>query len=159
MKKARPDWSLPAWGFNWLWNQPEISVVLSGMSAKEHVLENLALAEAFRPDLVTSADLATLDSVCDNIATRMKTSCTACGYCMPCPSGVDTPKNLSFLNQYYLFDSKVTKERCHYFYNIQVQKSEMANNCVSCRECEDKCPQHIAIPDFLSQTSEIYLKS
>ncbi|MDR2368698.1 MAG: aldo/keto reductase, partial [Deltaproteobacteria bacterium] len=116
MKKARPDWSLPAWGFNWLWNQPEISVVLSGMTAKDQVLENLALAEAWHKDLVTPSDLAALDGVCDYFASRMKTSCTSCGYCMPCPSGVDIPKNLSFLNQYYLFDSQETKDRCKYFY-------------------------------------------
>jgi predicted aldo/keto reductase-like oxidoreductase len=158
LKKARPDWTLPAWGFNWLWNQPEISVVLSGMTAKEHVLENLNLAEAWHDKLVTPSDLEALNGVRAYFASRMKTSCTACGYCMPCPSGVDIPKNLSFLNQYFLFDSQDTKDRCKYFYYIQVQESELAKNCVACHECEEKCPQHITIPDFLTQTEEIYRK-
>jgi predicted aldo/keto reductase-like oxidoreductase len=126
------------------------------MTAKDQVLENLLLAEAFRNDLLTPADQAALDEVSAYFAKRLKTSCTACGYCLPCPAGVDIPKNLSFLNQYYLFDSQETKDRCHYFYNIQVQKTEMANNCLACHECEEKCPQHIAIPDFLSQTADIY---
>jgi predicted aldo/keto reductase-like oxidoreductase len=159
LNRCRPDWSLPAWGLNWLWNQPEVSVVLSGMTAKEQVLENLALAEAWRGDLVTPYDLAALDGVRGYFETRMKTSCTACGYCLPCPSGVDIPKNLSFLNQYHLFDSQEAKDRCRYFFNIQLQPSEMADNCVACRECEEKCPQHIAIPDYLSQAAEIYVKT
>ncbi|MDR2386581.1 MAG: aldo/keto reductase [Deltaproteobacteria bacterium] len=159
LSKARPTWSLPAWGLNWLWNQSEISVVLSGMSVKDQVMENLSLAEAWKENLVTQAELAALDKVSEIFASRMKTSCTGCGYCMPCPSGVDIPKNLSFLNQYFLFDSKETKERCHYFYNVQVQTSERPDNCSVCHECEEKCPQHIAIPDFLAQAGDIYLKA
>jgi predicted aldo/keto reductase-like oxidoreductase len=158
MTKARPTWSPPAWGLNWLWNQPEVSVVLSGMSAMEHVLENLELAQSWRPDLFTASDEAAMDGVRNYFDSRMKTSCTACGYCMPCPSGVHIPKNLSFLNQYFLFDSQEAKERCVYFYKAQLHGPEMADNCVTCHDCEEKCPQHIAIPDFLAQTADIYIK-
>ncbi|MDR2442996.1 MAG: aldo/keto reductase [Deltaproteobacteria bacterium] len=156
MAKARPDWSLPAWGFNWLWAQKEISVVLSGMSTLGQVLENLAIAESWTDGKFNQADLAAIDQVRAFFESRMKTNCTACGYCMPCSSGVDIPKNLGFLNQYYLFDAQEAKERCHYFYGVQVSQPERAENCVGCRECEEKCPQHITIPDFLAQTAKLY---
>jgi predicted aldo/keto reductase-like oxidoreductase len=158
LRRARPDWSLPAWGLNWLWNQPEISVVLSGMTSMNQTLENLDLAEKWTDGLMKEADLAALAEVCDYFGSRMKTPCTACGYCMPCPSGVDIPKNLGFLNQYFLFESKEAKERCFYFYNVQVSESEKAAHCVECRECEEKCPQHIVIPEFLTQAADIYNK-
>jgi predicted aldo/keto reductase-like oxidoreductase len=156
LAKARPGWSLPAWGFNWLWDQPEVSVVLSGMTAMGQVQENLSLAEAWKEGAMAPADLEALEQVSAFFESRMKTSCTACAYCMPCPSGVDIPKNLSFLNQFYLFDSPESKEKCRYFYSAQLSKAEMADNCAACHECEEKCPQHIAIPDFLSQASGIY---
>jgi predicted aldo/keto reductase-like oxidoreductase len=156
LNQARPDWSLPAWGLNWLWNQPEISVVLSGMSNMDHVLENLKLAETWSDGKFVEGDGLALNRVCDYFRARMKTNCTACGYCMPCPSGVDIPKNLGFLNQFFLFEAKETRERCRYFYSVQVSAPEKAENCISCRECEEKCPQHISIPDFLSETAGLY---
>jgi predicted aldo/keto reductase-like oxidoreductase len=158
LTEVRQDWSLPAWGLNWLWNQPEISVVLSGMSTFEQVSENLDLAQTWRDGKFTEKDGQALVKVYEHFKTRMKTSCTACGYCMPCPSGVNIPKNLGFLNQYYLFDAQEAKDRSRFFYSAQLSSKEKAKNCVSCRDCEEKCPQHIAIPDFLSETAELYKK-
>jgi predicted aldo/keto reductase-like oxidoreductase len=157
--KIRPEWSLPAWGLNWLWGQPEVSVVLSGMSTMAQVQENLSLAQSWTEGKFTSEDLAATDQVRDFFQARMKTNCTACGYCMPCSTGVDIPKNLSFLNQYYLFEAQVAKERCQYFYGVQLSKPEMAVNCIACGQCEEKCPQHIQIPDWLAETAKLYSPS
>jgi predicted aldo/keto reductase-like oxidoreductase len=156
LKSVRPDWSLPAWGLNWVWNQPEVSVVLSGMSDMAQVDENLALAEKYQDNYFTAQDENTIGQVRDFFKRRLKADCTGCGYCLPCPTGVEIPKNLSFLNQYYLFDGDETKERCRYFYNIQINEEERAVNCVACGQCEEKCPQHLDIPGFLSQTAELY---
>jgi predicted aldo/keto reductase-like oxidoreductase len=156
LAKARPDWSLPAWGFHWLWNQPEVSVVLSGMTQPPQVLENLDLAGAWTDGKVREADQKAVSEVRQYFESRMRTTCTSCGYCLPCPSGVDIPKNLGFLNQYYLFDAQEARDKCKYFYGIQVDGPERASNCVGCQECLEKCPQHIAIPDFLEQTAGIY---
>ncbi|MDR1395783.1 MAG: aldo/keto reductase [Deltaproteobacteria bacterium] len=155
-KEVRPDWSLPAWGLNWLWNQKEVGVVLSGMSAMEQVDENLALAENYRDGLFTEQDEGVISRVSDYFKLRIKADCTGCGYCLPCPSGVEIPKNISFLNQYHLFDGEGPKERCRYFYGVQLSPEERAENCIVCGQCEEKCPQHLAIPDFLAQTAELY---
>ncbi|MDR1577596.1 MAG: aldo/keto reductase [Deltaproteobacteria bacterium] len=156
LRRIRPDWSLPAWGFNWLWNQPECAVVLSGMSDLAQVEENLALAEKFTENLFTESDEEAINQVRDFFKGRVKADCTGCGYCLPCPSGVEIPKNLNFLNQYYLFEGDGPRERCRYFYNIQLSQDERAANCVSCGQCEEKCPQGLAIPGFLNQTAELY---
>ena len=159
LAKARPGWSLPAWGFHWLWSQPELSVTLSGMSDLAQVRENLSLAEAWTEGKFTAHDEAVIGEVRDYFKSRTKTNCTGCGYCMPCPQGVDIPKNLSFLNQYFLFDGQDAKDRCKYFYDVQCSPGEKALNCVSCRDCEEKCPQQIAIPDFLEEAAGIYSPS
>jgi predicted aldo/keto reductase-like oxidoreductase len=154
--KTRPDWSLPAWGFNWLWSQKECAVVLSGMSDLAQVEENLALAEKFEDNLFTLEDEEAINQVRNYFKGRLKADCTGCGYCLPCPTGVDIPKNLSFLNQYFLFDGEGPRERCRYFYNIQIDVDQRAVNCVSCGQCEEKCPQALAIPGFLAQTADLY---
>jgi predicted aldo/keto reductase-like oxidoreductase len=126
------------------------------MSNLAQVLENLSWAEKWRDGLFTAADEAAAAAVREIFEKRMKTPCTGCGYCLPCPSGVDIPKNLSFLNQYHLFEAQEAKERCRYFYGIQLAPAEMADQCAGCRECEEKCPQHIAIADFLAETARVF---
>ena len=153
---ARPDWSLPAWGLNWLWNQPELSVVLSGMSAPGQLRENLALAESWEAGKFTERDEVAVSEARSFFQGRTKTTCTSCGYCMPCPQGVNIPKNLGFLNQFFLFEGSSAQERCRYFYGVQVSEPERAANCVACHKCEENCPQHIAIPDFLEEAAGIY---
>jgi predicted aldo/keto reductase-like oxidoreductase len=156
LKAARPNWTLPAWGFNWLWSQKELSVVLSGMSDLAQVEENLILAESYEDGLFTAKEAAAIDEVRDFFKKRLKADCTGCGYCLPCPTGVEIPKNLSFLNQFFLFDGEGPKERCRYFYDIQLSPPEKAANCVSCGQCEEKCPQGLQIPKFLAETAELY---
>jgi predicted aldo/keto reductase-like oxidoreductase len=144
---------------NWLWSQPELAVVLSGMSDMGQLEENLSIAESWTEGKFLASDEEAVGKVRGFFEDRAKTSCTGCGYCMPCPQGVDIPKNLGFLNQYFLFDGDDAKERCKYFYNVQISGPEKAANCVACRDCEEKCPQHISIPDFLDETALIYSRS
>jgi predicted aldo/keto reductase-like oxidoreductase len=120
------------------------------------VEENLALAERYEDGLFTEKDVAAIEAVRDFFKKRLKANCTSCGYCLPCPSGVEIPKNLNFLNQYFLFDGEGPKERCRYFYGIQLNPAERAANCVACGQCEEKCPQGLNIPKFLADTAELY---
>ncbi|MDR1871391.1 MAG: aldo/keto reductase [Deltaproteobacteria bacterium] len=156
LKAARPEWSLAAWGLNWIWSRPESSVVLSGMSSMDQVTENLTLAESFTEGLFTEKDEAAVNKVREDFQKRLQVNCTACGYCQPCPSGVEIAKNLGFLNQYYLFDSETLRNTCRFFYAAQIAAGKEAANCVACGECQKKCPQGIDIPKFLARTAEIY---
>ncbi|MDR1035144.1 MAG: aldo/keto reductase, partial [Deltaproteobacteria bacterium] len=98
-RAIRPEWSMAAWAFNWLWSQPEVSVVLSGMSEQGQVDDNVLAAEAYRPGAFGEAERKAVDEVTAFFESRIKVDCTACGYCMPCEEGVDIPLNLSFYNQ------------------------------------------------------------
>jgi predicted aldo/keto reductase-like oxidoreductase len=156
LKEARPDWSLPAWALNWLWNQGEVSVVLSGMSAMPQVEENLQIAKSYQKGLFTEADQKVIERVLDYFEGKIAVACTACGYCSPCPSGLDIVKNLEFLNQYHLFDADEPRERSRFFYGMLLPPSERAENCTSCGDCVEKCPQHLEIPGFLAKTAELF---
>jgi predicted aldo/keto reductase-like oxidoreductase len=156
LKEARPDWSLAAWCLNWLWNQPEVNVVLSGMSDMAQTLDNLQSAENYHVGTFRASDGEVLEKVRSYFDSTIKVSCTSCGYCMPCPSGVNIPKNFNALNQYSLFDAKEAKDRTVFFYGIQVSEPERAVNCVECGECVEKCPQHIAIPEVLGEIAKTF---
>jgi predicted aldo/keto reductase-like oxidoreductase len=159
LNEAHPDWSLAAWALNWLWNQPEVSVVLSGMSAMDQVEDNLKTAERYAPGIFGEAEEELVRRVVEYFASRAQVNCTGCGYCLPCPSGVNIPKNLEFLNQFYLFDADEARDRCLNMYDLTVPLAERAKHCTSCSECEEKCPQHIPIPEILEKTLSIFANS
>ncbi|MDR2350721.1 MAG: aldo/keto reductase [Deltaproteobacteria bacterium] len=156
LKARRPDWSLAAWCLNWLWNQPEVSTVLSGMSDMAQTEDNLKTAAAYGSGTFDESDEEALSVVLEYFRSRMEFNCTACGYCLPCPSGVDIPKNLNFLNQRNFFDSREAKDRCGFFYGLLVSPSERASECVGCGECEEKCPQRIPIRTALEKTAATF---
>ena len=87
-----------AWGLQWLWNQPEVSVVLSGMSTMQQVEENVASASASEVGILTTEELALVDRVREAYRELRPIPCTECGYCMPCPNGVDIPYNFMLFN-------------------------------------------------------------
>lgn len=150
----RPDWSLADWALRWLWHQPEVSLVLSGMSAMEHVTENVAIAEKAGP--LSAKELAILEEVRDRYLTRLKVNCTGCGYCLPCPAGVNIPKNFAYYNDYFLVDSERNRAHSQFAFTNQVGSNEDYSNCVHCRECEDKCPQHLAISDAMTDMDGVF---
>jgi predicted aldo/keto reductase-like oxidoreductase len=151
---VRPDWSLADWGLRWIWNQPEVGVVLSGMSAMNQVEENLAIASSAKA--LSEKELAAVDEVRELFRLRLKVNCTACGYCMPCPEGVSIPKNLGFYNDYYLMDADEVRARTKYFFSAQMADHETFRHCAHCRQCEEKCPQGIDISDRMEAMAEIF---
>ncbi|MDL2226751.1 aldo/keto reductase [Deltaproteobacteria bacterium OttesenSCG-928-M10] len=156
LHSVRPEWSLADWSFRWLWQQPEVGVVLSGMSAMEQVEENLSIAEKGPAEPMTEKDQEALTEVREFFEARLKLNCTGCGYCLPCPSGVNIPKNFSFYNQYYLMDSDVVRSRTQYYFRAQMPAGESFTNCVHCGQCEEKCPQHLPISDALHKVGEVF---
>ena len=132
------------WALKWLWNQPQVTCVLSGMNSVEMVRDNLDTAENTRVGELTEADEVMLRQVVLAINARMKVGCTGCGYCMPCPKGVDIPGSFAAYNRRY--SEGWTAAMKDYFMCTAIRKNTSgASNCVECGKCEQHCPQQIKI--------------
>ncbi len=134
------------WALQWLWNQPEVSVVLSGMSTMAHVKENVASAEASAVDALTDEELALIGRVRKEYEKLCPIPCTQCGYCMPCPNEVDIPRNFEVYNQGVMYDKP---EQVRRTYNNFVDEENRASACIQCQECEEQCPQNILISEWM----------
>lgn len=139
------------WAFRYLWDYPEISVVLSGMSEMEHLKENLRIAEQGYPNSLSSEEKSLISEVSEIYRSRIKVNCTNCKYCMPCPSGVNIPRNLSYLNDVFMLDDM---ENAKFQYGVLLLPEEKAGNCIECGECEEVCPQNIKIRKMLKEVRE-----
>ena len=142
------------WAFLWLWNQPEVTVVLSGMNSSEMVEENIATASAATIGSLTDADDAMLKSVVAAINAKMRVGCTGCGYCMPCPKGVDIPGTFAAYNRRYS-EGRLSAFREYLQDTAMRQNATCASNCIGCGKCEKHCPQGIPIRAKLSEAKQV----
>ncbi len=133
--------------FQFLYNKKEIGVVLSGMSTLEQVKENIRIAHTSGlTNSLTKTEIQTITKLCKLMKERILVSCTDCKYCMPCPAGVNIPRNFEVLNSAVMFkDIEGTK----FLYNFLENDGEDASKCVACGKCEEVCPQNIKIIDKL----------
>ncbi len=136
------------WAFRWLWDQKEVTVVLSGMNSMEMVAENMAVASDVKIGEMGEEQQKLLQQVIKAILSTVKVGCTGCGYCMPCPKGVDIPGTFSAYNRYYS-DSKFAAMKEYFMCTILRQKSAAASQCVGCGKCEQHCPQNLPIREKL----------
>ncbi|MBR5273201.1 MAG: aldo/keto reductase [Clostridia bacterium] len=132
------------WAFRWLWNQPEITVVLSGMNSEEMVLDNVNTASMVEVGEMTEKDEEMLQSVLKSINSKMKVKCTGCGYCVPCPKKVDIPGTFAAYNRRYS-ENKFWGLVEYFMCTALRSNSTAASNCVDCGKCEQHCPQGIEI--------------
>lgn len=132
------------WAFRWLWNQPEVTAVLSGMNSIEMVEENAKNASTAEAGEFTEKEENLLKEVVDAINEKMKVGCTGCGYCMLCPKKVDIPGTFSAYNKYYA-DGKFTGLKEYFMCTALRKDSTSASNCIECGKCEGHCPQGIEI--------------
>lgn len=131
-------------GLRWLWDQPEVTCVLSGMNSEEMVNENIRIASEAEPGHLTPEDMQIVEQIKQIIREREKVGCTGCRYCMPCPKGVDIPGNFYYYNLMYM--EKKSSARREFIQNMGLRKeSGFASQCVGCGLCETHCPQHISI--------------
>lgn len=142
-----------AWALRWVWNDPDVGVVLSGMSTMDQVRENIETAREASPYSMSSSELAIVDRVREEYKKRIKVSCTGCSYCMPCPSGVAIPTCFDFFNDAYMFDSIEDHKKA---YLRSVKKENRASLCVECGRCEELCPQNIPIIEQLKEVSSLF---
>jgi len=144
---AAPVRRSPAgWALQWLWNQPEVSVVLSGMTEMAQVEDNLSSAAVSGVGNLTTADLARIDEARQLYHSLSPIPCTNCKYCMPCPNGVNIPRNFEVFNMGKMYD-KIDAARGEY--NHWLPKEERASECIACLECESLCPQSIPISKWM----------
>jgi uncharacterized protein len=136
----------------WIWNQPEVSLVLSGMSTMEQVEENLRSADQSAADSFEVAEKKAIAGLRKNYRSGIAVPCTNCKYCMPCTHGVDIPANFEFFNHSYLYNDLAAAK---FRYSIYLTPSQRSDKCTACRECEDKCPQQIPISTWMPKVSEL----
>ncbi|EGY27151.1 aldo/keto reductase family protein [Desulfovibrio sp. A2] len=142
------------WALRWIWNHPEVTVVLSGMNEEAHIAENLAIAGSARAGSMTPQELELVARVSDKYRELMKVRCTGCGYCMPCPMGVSIPMCFETYNKMHMFGNI---EEGKFLYALRMsgeiggEGPGYASQCVACGQCVENCPQHIAIPDVLAE--------
>lgn len=146
-RRSAADWAL-----QWIWNQPETSVVLSGMSDMSQVEANLQSAGKSGVGSFDEADLKVIEQLQQIYRARTAVPCTKCGYCMPCPNGVNIPRNFQVFNDACLFDDVPGAKNTYSWF---LSESEHASNCIQCKVCEERCPQVIEISECLSKVNEL----
>lgn len=143
-------WTPAEWALRWLWDQPAVTCVLSGMNDLEMIEENCRIADEVQPGALTKEDFALLERVKTAIQQRVKAPCTGCGYCMPCPKGVDIPGAFRCYNE--MFTEHKRTGRREYWQVVGLRKeSAFATQCVGCGKCESHCPQHLPIRALLKE--------
>lgn len=140
----------------WLWDQQEVTCVLSGMNSLDMVWENIKTASEVRPGEFTEEDFALVEAVKDEIQKTMKVGCTGCGYCMPCPKGIDIPAAFRCYNRMYAEQKSSGR---HEYLQVTAFQKEMSlpEECVKCGRCEENCPQHIEIRERLKEAERVLL--
>jgi uncharacterized protein len=140
------------WALQWVWNQPEVSTVLSGMSTMDQVIENIESADRSGINILTKEELSLVDRVQEEYRKRSPIPCTNCKYCLPCPNNVNIPAILGLYNDSAKYGDV---KRVQFLYTIRVPEGEKADQCLECRECEDLCPQGIAISEWIKKADEL----
>ena len=148
--ETRPKRSPAEWGLRWLWNQPEIAVVLSGMNSMDMIRENIRIADTVRVGEMTDTDEQLFRKVRSAVNEKMKVPCTGCGYCQPCPYGVDIPGAFRCYNVRYT-DNFFTGMREYLMCTTFRAERTNASLCRQCGKCEQHCPQGIAVRKELKQ--------
>ena len=153
MANSGHDWSPAEWGLRWLYNQPEVTVVLSGMNSQEMVLENCRTASETPAGSLTADDFAVLEVVKETIREKEKVGCTGCRYCMPCPKGVDIPGIFRCYNAMYTESKR--EGRFQFAQTVGLTKEPaFATQCIQCGKCEQHCPQSLPIREKLKEADK-----
>ena len=145
-KRPAVDWAL-----QWLWNKPQVSVALSGMSTMEHVEQNIVSASVSGTNHLSAEELDLVARARDKYQALCPVPCTQCRYCMPCPNGVDIPKNFAVLNEAAMYNRFANARRAY----TRIPEEARASACIQCRQCEELCPQSIEISEWMPLIHEV----
>ena len=167
IKKSRIKRSPVDWALQYLWNLPEVSVVLSGMGSVKMLNENCDSADKSGIGSLNEEDLAVIETLTQIYRKNILVPCTSCKYCLPCPSGVNIPQNFAIINNIALENSKLRrwlykrdyKKMANHSKKLNKDKSNgNASLCINCGICLEKCPQNINIPVELKKINAIFKK-
>ncbi|MFX1574046.1 MAG: aldo/keto reductase [Promethearchaeota archaeon] len=164
IKRTMPDWAL-----QFVWNHPEVSVVLSGMSSMQQVVENVESANNSKIDGLTEEELKIISELREAYKKYILIPCTSCGYCQPCPNGVTIPQVIRLINDFYYWGER-GRQRLNFFYSRMVKTEDVfeekkakgedfqgaATLCIQCEECLEKCPQQINIPSWMEKANGLF---
>ncbi len=135
------------WAFRWIYNNPAITLILSGMNDEDHIKENIRIASESAPNSLTDQELSIIENVRDTYQKLMRVGCTGCAYCMPCPAGINIPSAFKNLNNYYMFGKPGAKIG-HMMSAGAVTDDwdfHWTSSCIDCGKCEEACPQDIPV--------------
>jgi len=150
MYRSGRNWSPAEWSFRWLYDQPEVTVVLSGMNSVDMVKENCRTASNSVVHQFTERDFNTISEVIKIIREKERIGCTGCRYCMPCPKGVDIPGTFACYNTMYIESKR--EGRFQYAQTVGLTKEPVfASQCIECGKCEQHCPQNLPIREKLKE--------
>ncbi len=144
------------WALRWVWNHPQVSVVLSGMNQEDQLEENIRIAESVRTNSLADAEAECIDKVKTALQEKIKVGCTGCGYCMPCPAGVNIPVCFSYYNDKSVYDGdkSVSTHYIGMLGGMDGGKPSYASLCKDCGKCERHCPQSLPIRKHLKEVSK-----
>ena len=148
---ANPDYSPAAWALRWLWNQPEVTVVLSGMNEYSQLDENIRTAEESSVGILTRDEIDTIGKVQQVFRDSFRIPCTGCGYCLPCPRHVNIPACFSDYNTSYSMGFRTGMHQYMFDTGTFAKQEKRAGLCIQCRKCESHCPQGIKISEELKK--------
>ena len=148
-KQANPSVSTASWAIRYAASLPNVLTVLSGMTNFDHVTDNVATMEAFRP--LSQQEREVIDNALAAYRKAVTIPCTGCRYCMDCPAGVSIPEVFAAYNRYATSKSRSMFEELYH----ALDAGQRADNCIACGTCLPKCPQHIEIPKHMKQIAEL----
>lgn len=137
------------WAFRWVADHPQVMTILSGMSSLDQMEDNIRIFRDIEPCSLKEEDKAELRKIADKFNSLVEYGCTACQYCMPCPKGINIPKSIAFYNQLAIYDNT---DSIHEEYSWM--EPDTAKECVTCRKCENVCPQSLPISDIMKKCVE-----
>ena len=150
-KKANPDLSPAGWALNWLWNQEEVTLLLSGMNSMAQLEENIGVARLAEVGMHGERELEVYRQALEVIKQKYKVRCTGCNYCMPCPKGVNIPGCFSAYNTLHAIGLKTGMQQFITSTGLISERSGSPSQCTRCGKCEPLCPQRIPIVECLGQ--------
>ncbi|MBC8059648.1 MAG: aldo/keto reductase [Clostridiaceae bacterium] len=134
------------WALTWLWDKPEVTVILSGMNSMEQLTENINIAGTIKPNSLSKEEKELINKVKIKYTELTKVGCTGCNYCVDCPKGINIPNIFSIYNEAYMYNALNT---CSTHYTNSIKKENNASACIECKKCEKICPQVLNITQHL----------